>query len=66
MKLDRVGRPICIGVGPSRPCGIALHPGYTICYLCKRPYDGDEMKWCKEQWDKQAAEIAAKQKEYQP
>lgn len=61
MKLDKDGRPICCGLGFTRPCGIALHPGYTICYLCKRPYDGDELRWAKEQWEEQAAYIRVAQ-----
>lgn len=57
MKRDVLGRPVCIGLGPSRPCGIALHPGYTICYNCKRPYTGEESRWADEEIKKQLQRI---------
>lgn len=46
MKRGVLGRPVCIGLGPSRPCG-------TACYNCKRPYTGEENRWAEEEIKKQ-------------
>lgn len=77
MKLDHFGRPVCLGWGQTRPCNTAVHPGYTRCYRCDRPYDGEQLRWCEEQWAEQkrqleeaqkrwAAEDAAARESYQP
>ena len=58
MKLDEKGRPICIGVSPTRRCGTPIHPGYSRCYHCDRLYTGEEYQWCKEQLAAQDARIA--------
>jgi len=40
MKTDDFGRPLCPGWGPTpnSRCGIPVHPGYTRCPKCDRPY----------------------------
>lgn len=61
MKRDDKGRPSCIGQGPTRRCGFIIHPGYSRCPSCDRPYTGEELQWCREQIAAQDAAIKAKQ-----
>jgi hypothetical protein len=40
MTRDRFNRPLCPGWGPTpnSRCGRPVHPGYSRCPYCDRPY----------------------------
>lgn len=45
IKRDDKGRPICgqrSAIGTE--CQTPVHPGYTICYQCKRPYRREQIE----------------------
>jgi uncharacterized OB-fold protein len=46
-----------MGWGPTRRCGSPVHPGYTICPSCFRPYMTDQIKAAEER-DQRNRELA--------